>query len=340
LNKLNRADEVMRQLESATYEAQQAGQKRAPGSSPPAGGGKPARIGQPIGSDGGFALAYQEAGKNNEARMAALHAMRDNSGTDLGPLDAQVFVHELYRGSPQEVRTLAQSILIEQFQTGPVVALQMVDQFADAPSTDQISQMIQEYTGAMLPETRSESWVVQARWVLVQHSLKLRPRPEVAIESLVRTLADSYARRHSLLIGQDHDPATVPAAQRAAHVLAQTWATLAATSPVLQGDPVPDDLPGIQQRLETRLKLADGPIQTFLAHQVAILDLMGYITVSEQSKARSEATELIDKSAESRSRMGSVLEQAVETERAIVKMWKLRMPIDEAVGSRKQDISP
>ncbi|MCI0674270.1 MAG: hypothetical protein L0Y42_00665, partial [Phycisphaerales bacterium] len=249
LNKLNRADEVMRQLESATYEAQQAGQKRAPGSSPPAGGGKPARIGQPIGSDGGFALAYQEAGKNNEARMAALHAMRDNSGTDLGPLDAQVFVHELYRGSPQEVRTLAQSILIEQFQTGPVVALQMVDQFADAPSTDQISQMIQEYTGAMLPETRSESWVVQARWVLVQHSLKLRPRPEVAIESLVRTLADSYARRHSLLIGQDHDPATVPAAQRAAHVLAQTWATLAATSPVLQGDPVPDDLPGIQQRL-------------------------------------------------------------------------------------------
>ncbi len=60
--------------------------------------------------------------------------MRSNAGTDLGPIDAEQFVGVVYRGSPREVRDLAGSILVERFPAGPNVALQMLDQFADAPT--------------------------------------------------------------------------------------------------------------------------------------------------------------------------------------------------------------
>ena len=100
------------------------------------GSSRTVRPGQPIGNDAAWAVAYEEAGRNADERLRWLGQLRNNAGTDLGPIDAEQFVAVVYRGSPREVRDLAGLIVVEQFSTGPNVAMQMLDQFADAASNN------------------------------------------------------------------------------------------------------------------------------------------------------------------------------------------------------------
>src|SRR5262249_37932742 len=106
------------------------------GTGAPVGGQTTNRAGQPIGRDGEFAAAYQQVGKNAEQRLELLRALRTNAGTDLGPIDAELLVREAYKGSPQEVRATAQSLIPQQFITGPIIAMEMLDQFADSGAND------------------------------------------------------------------------------------------------------------------------------------------------------------------------------------------------------------
>src|SRR4029453_13530985 len=109
-------------------------------------------------------------------------------------------------------------------------------------------------------------------------------------------------------------------------LLVQVWMDKAALAIVCA--PVPDDFAGLQRRHMTRLRLADGPIQTMAANQLAILDLLTYVTVAEQPSARAAALEILRQSAETRARLGGVLEQSVEVERAIAQMWRIRMGLN------------
>src|SRR5690606_34980936 len=118
------------------------------------------------------------------------------------------------------------------------------------------------------------------------------------------------------------EPSVAPSSpQAAAALLAQAWldkATLFSAR-----DPVPDTPAGLRRRNATRLRLADGPIQTMVAHQLAILDAITYITVAEQPELRDAAIEQLRESAAIRDRLENVLEQAVEVERAIARLWRL-----------------
>ncbi len=285
------------------------------------------RPGQPIGNDAVWAVAYEEAGRNPDERLRWLGTLRNNAGTDLGPIDAEQFVAVVYRGSPREVRDLAGLIVVEQFATGPNVALQMLDQFVDAASNNGLSETIGRLTGRLLPGQRSESWAVEARLALVEHALSLRPSGESRLDLLSQLVTESYLNREVALRGQLRPALRSRSSQEAAQRLAEAWRDRATA--VVVADPVPGDLPALARRGATRRRLADGPIQQFVAAQLAVLDLMAYITTAEQPDQAAAGRELLSVTALRRARLGHVFAQAVDVERTIIAFWRLRISIEE-----------
>ena len=290
------------------------------------GAGGASRPGQVIGVDGAWAAQYEALGKNAEARAESIRSLRNTAGTDLGPIDAALLVREAYRGSPQEVRSVAQAVIQQQFNFGPIVAMQMLDQFPDAPAVDSISELIQAVTDRLLPGIRTSAWIAEARLALVQHALHLRDLGGVPVDGLLEPLIQSYAGRWSLA---RNDPSVVSmptSPQQAAEVLLRTLTTQAEFA--APADPTPADLPNLQRRHTTRRTLADGPIQTFVAQQLAILDVTIYVMVAEHPALRDRALEIMREHATARMRTSDVLVQALDVERCVLELWRLRLGLD------------
>ncbi len=286
--------------------------------------GAPVRRGQALGVDGQWSAEYAQLGRNAEDRLQSLRGLRNNAGSDLGEIDSRTLVHEAYRGATQDVRTMAQGLIAEQFLTGLNVAMQLLDQFPTAPQTEGVSDMSQRVSGRELPPARAANWPIDARLALVMHALELRPESRSGIDQLADALTQSYLQRLAAL-KREATPGVVapnsPAA--AAELLAQAWRDRAQVT--LASNPVPADLGGIGQRLAVRMELAQGPIQRFVAQQLGVLDLLAYITVAEQPALREDVVRLLSESMQRRVRLNSALAQALDAERTIIMLWKLRL---------------
>lgn len=281
------------------------------------------RPGQPLGQDGQWAALYEEAGRNTTARLDALSALRESAGTDLGPIDAGTFVAVVYRGTPQEVRELAGTMLIEQFSRGPNVAGEMLDQFFMAPSVQMTSDTIAQLTGAVLPSTSSPRWPVQARLALVRHVMSLQPIETQRIDDLGDALVQSYIARLRL-VSRSALPAAMPdTARQASQRLRESWQH--AASMLIASDPTPGELPVLARRHAVRLRLASGPVQQFVANQVAVADLLAYVVTAEKPHVRKHVELLLNEAIDTRRQANHVLNQAIETELSMARLWRLRM---------------
>jgi len=275
--------------------------------------------------DGEWAVAYEDAGRRVDERLQLLAALRDAPGDDLGPVDAEVFVRVVYRAMPAEVRTMARDILTRRLSGGPNVAMEMLDQFPSVPRTRATSDLVRRVTGWRLPAARSESWPIDVRLALVRHAIDLIS-PGNKVDELMEAVRDSYDSRRSCL-----DANWMPSnrAAPAAAELAEAWRQRAVAVSTGVVRPVPGDEAEIQRRHATRLRLAEGPLQLFVASQLALLDQMAYMAVADQAGLREPALGVLIDSARRRSRMSHVLSQAVEAERAMNRLWHLQIAVGE-----------
>ncbi|MHC4414547.1 MAG: hypothetical protein ACYS0G_04615 [Planctomycetota bacterium] len=285
------------------------------------------RPGQPIGRDGEWATSYGEAGRRGEEKLKRLEALRRGAGTDLGSIDAEVFVRVVYHGTSQEVRALAQTIVAEQFATGPNVALELLDQFSQTSGTEYLAETIRRLTGRVLPSPHSESWAIDARLALVEHALRLREAGGRDIDRQTADVTEAYVSRQSALRRSGLASAAAATPEAAASALLEAWRERAQS--VIVTVPPPDDLADLQRRHATRLRLAEGPLQRFVATQIGILEAMAYVTIAGQPARGSAALTILAESAGRRPGMTHVLEQAVEAERAIGRLWSLRLALDD-----------
>ena len=278
-----------------------------------------------VGQDGEWSRAYGEARRNTEERLRSVRVLRTQAGGDLGPIDSEIFVREVYRGSPQEIRSLARAVLVERFTAGRAIAMELLDQFPDAPRTRGVSEIIRRLTGRLLPPTRGENWSREARLALLHHALELHPRETGEIDRWAVRLRESLAARAAALGLDPAAAAAVRTPRAAAALLSTVWRDRAAMA--MSGDPVPDDLDGLARRQATRLRLAEGPVQALVAEQVTILEHLAYFTVAEQPEVRGAVQAIVAVSAERRARAAGVLVQAIEAERSIGQLWGLRLGV-------------
>lgn len=283
--------------------------------------------GQSIGRDGDWAAAYQ-ALRKTEDKLDSLRALRAIAGTDLGPIDSEVFVREVYRGSPGEVRSVAQAVAAQQFVSGPNIAMEMLDQFADAQPADGLSTCIEGLAGRVLPSSRSAEWAAEARRALVSHVLALTPDADGGIDEMAEALVDAYGKRVALMRHESTPPSQPRTPAEAAALELQAWVDRA--SILMSSSPWPDSLAGLQRRHATRLRLAQGPIQDLIARQLGILDLLSYVAVAERPDMREQAAGVLRQSFDRRLTAPGAVQQAAEIERATVQMWRLRLNIAPA----------
>jgi hypothetical protein len=289
------------------------------------------RLGEPIGADGGWAVEYEQAGRSTEERRKWLEALQQRAGSDLGPIDAEVFVRVVYRGAPPEVRSLAQTILVEQFAVGPNIALEMLDQLPRVTPNAGISEMIARLTSHLLPSPHSDLWPIAARAALAEHALSLLGPGATAIDDRIDAVIRSYTAR-LFALDPSSSPATRPASARnAAEQLTEVWrrrATQAMGEPE-EGRPTKGGLVDLQRRHATRLRLVSGPVQGFVADQLGLLDLMAYVVGLERPALAAEVAAILVESGRRRSLCARALEQAVEAERAIGQIWRTQMAVDD-----------
>jgi hypothetical protein len=288
------------------------------------------RAGEPIGTDGGWAVRYEQAGRSADERRKWIEALRANAGTDLGPIDAEVFVRVVYRGAPPEIRELAQATLVEQFGDGRNVALEMLDQLPGVAAGGALSETLGQLTGRLLPSPHSDSWAVDARLGLVEHALDLLGPDSDAVDDKLGAVIRSYSDRRSTLGPGSSSATRVRTAREAAAELAEVWRrrVVGALGEEAEGPATAGGLVDLQRRHSTRLRLVSGPVQEFVATQLAILDLMAYAAVLEQPARTGAVAAILVESGRRRSRCARALVQAVEVERAMGRIWRLQIAVE------------
>lgn len=286
-------------------------------------------VGRQSGTDGEFSAAYEAAGRDATKRQDELRALRARPVTgDLGPRDAETLVSEALRGTPSDVRELAQTVLAERFDSGPTVLQELLDQLPSAPQNSATLTLIEQVTRERLPEGRSHTWMRNARLALVQRLLALSSGQGHAVDALADRLTAAYAERGRLFrIGFEETVQIVPPDDWMARLVAQ-WRMKAGA--MFLSEAFPASLDEIDRRHGVRMRLADGALQRCAAGQATLLELLAMVTVADRPTFREPIRTILDEAVARRARVGSVVEQIVEGERAVAQLMQL---LFESAGS-------
>jgi hypothetical protein len=113
----------------------------------------------------------------------------------------------------------------------------------------------------------------------------------------------------------------------AATELARFWR--AAAEAVAPNDHAPVTLDVIDRRQQGRVRLAHGPIQRFAAEQVTTAELMAYVVSAEHPRLSPQVKAAVAEMAQSRRQASHIFEQIAHAERAMLRLWRLRIAGDQ-----------
>jgi hypothetical protein len=288
------------------------------------------RPGQAIGPDVAWANAYNNARLNTDEKLRLLRALRTTAGTDLGTEDARVFVREVYGGTPAEVRSLAQAMLLQAFSNGPNVGMEMLIQYRFRSMSRDTAEVIAMYAGVTLPDAQDPSWKPAARLALLRQVMTLRRTTYDIDLSNFQTLYDRLSAvydDHDALVRQGdlHIGDRRPVDETAAS-LRQSWRTHAESLIVIE--PAPATLSVLDRREFTRRQLVDGPIQQFIAEQLSLVDLLAYTACAERPRRRDTVVRLLHEASTSRAQISDVIAQAFALEQLMLAIWTERIESD------------
>jgi hypothetical protein len=237
---------------------------------------------------------------------------------------AEIVVEEALRGTPHRVREEARaSVLANTSHAGVVNAV--LEQLPFAPKTIDNNRLIEAVSGRVLPAPSTDGWERIARRALVERLLEMisssgdyRHTDELVLE-LGTTYAGRIADRP--LVGSARlagDPPEV-----SAPLLWRRWRERVDRATPNSGAPL--QLETIERRRTARLNQASGPIQFFAAQQVSVCELMSYVVAGEQPDRAADIAIVLEDLSAQRQSAQHVLEQIHAVERAMLRLWLIRI---------------
>ena len=279
-----------------------------------------------VNRDGEWARRYLSAGRHIGNRLELLQELEARAGDTIGPIDADVLLAEAFRGSPSDVRRLAQNVAANR-RDDPWVLAAALDTLPTAPSTVAVARLVGELSNAPAPRLESPRWRTVARTRLVERTLALFAAEGTwaSIDLLAEDFARLYEERSrpsptptDAPRGGEPPAADLSASLMRARVRDQALAALPAHR-------APSGLDRIDAERAARLRLVDGPLQRLVVEQRALAGAMAVLVGSERPAAAEAAAAVLDDLARACTVATHVLEQVAACERAILRLWLLRL---------------
>ncbi len=265
---------------------------------------------------------YLNAKSNIPVRDQLLSELQLNGGPK-GTIDAEVLVREACFGSPHDIKTKAQD-LVEANRDNPAVVNGLLEYAPRIPPLTRLSVMIENVTARDLPSVDHKAWRPIARRALVQRLLELLADQQNLglIDRFSTILAQSYMTRVSGFISDSDSVLTDPPSLWAAELVQN----LRLTAEAFVGSPaIGLTLAQINQQGTGRLRLAQGPVQVFAAHQVHATYLLAYIVASEQPESTPQVSAILQQLATNRRAASNIIQQVDLAERVMLRLWLMRI---------------
>lgn len=271
-------------------------------------------------ASGSWAERYLAAERSIPLRLARLKDL-DEAQRPLSSVDAQVLVDSACFGVPYQVQQAAQRLVAKDVNDTAVLGA-MLEIMPRTPKTRSVSDTIERLTLGKLPSVTDPQWDVAARRALLGRLLGLLAvsSAEAWQEVLSRRIADSYL--HAVK-EESSGSAAAEDALRGVQLLHKRWREQAEKSAFNPTWPL--TLQQINRRAQGRRSLAVGPVQVFAAEQTSLAETMAYAVSAERSGRSVTAQQIMSELAQSRRSASHVYEQILASERAIARLWRLRL---------------
>ncbi len=278
-------------------------------------------------NDGVWAAKYLASMANGPVRVEMLQQVLPAGA--LSTVEAEIVVSEALRGSPASVRSLARDA-VKRHGSEFAVVNAFLELVPTIPIVSDNADLLETIARGRLPNLRSPTWRQSARRILVERLLELASgKGEFAvIDELAALLGDSYKSRVLLADGSvtaatSGNLIDGPALASLAQGFAVQWQREA--EHLLPSGGEHATLASIRQRAAGRASLAHGAVQEFAAGEFSACELMAYTIVAE-APARAEAVRTImDDFTASRRKATHLFEQVYAVERAMARLWSLRL---------------
>lgn len=281
------------------------------------------------GVDGHWAEAYLKAERNIPVRMDRLSAL-GQMPNPIGRIDAAVLAEAACFASPAQVRMAAQHAAYR-FVDDAAMVEAMLQMLPIAPRIASVAQVYEQVARDRLPKVGDPDWELHTRRALVERLLSMLAAQgeQAGIELATIQIGESYIRMSGLDSGSSEESAS-DRALRGASGLFRLWRFEAERLPNPAGvssgvsAPIVLTLEQIDRRRESRLRVANGPAQQFVAEQAAIAEIFAYIVAAERPTTTVKATEIIAQLGTQRRDAAHVFSQMLANEQAILRLWLLR----------------
>ena len=257
--------------------------------------------------DGEFADAYAALGRDTARRVDLLRSLgaRPASG-DLGPVDARVVVGEALRGSPQDVRAAAATVLVDRYARGREVLRATLDLLADGTSSSDAPDFVSRLVGA---QVAGADWQSEARDRILETMLALQDHELHAVDLASLELA---AAAVDLATGFDRTGAATAAANasradRALAALADAMRADAASR--FLAAPFPEPVDEIERLRLARRSVAQGATQRMAAETPAIVSYGAMLVAARQPALESRLVEILARGRKARASAASATAQ-------------------------------
>ncbi|MEL6329255.1 MAG: hypothetical protein AAFR38_06300 [Planctomycetota bacterium] len=269
--------------------------------------------------DASWARRYLELGRAAGPRIDLIIELGNTRGP-LGTVNAEVLVAEALRGSPSEVRDEARR-LIE--LVGPDdtfllnAALEQFDQTPRSPVAVSLFRYLADLDASALPGPRTDAWEIAIRRALSGRLLARLAAggPLGAVDALADQLADAY--EIALRGGGSAAPRGADSLEGLIADARSAWPVVSGAEAAGGGSP--------EGRLAARLRIARGPIQRVLAHQLALVETAAAAVRAERPAAESAIDRAVADLERSLLDADRVTIQIRQAEAARLRVWLARL---------------
>lgn len=254
-----------------------------------------------------------------EDRLNVLRSLRTRPIRDLGPLDAETLAREALCAPSEQVRSVAQGVIVDAFDQGPAVLAALLGEMHSASSGAEAAQLAASLANVPAPRGNDAAMRAAAAYLLAEELAGLAPSDRHQLDASTRELALSATSAARVLGG---DAVVGMSPEHAMHA----WA--AARVLDAQRTVPANVLSALLTRAKARLATAVGAPQRFAAEQTLLLEIDGAVLAERLPRKRGDVQTILQRAGAARAQAPDIVAQIDVNARALAELAAMSLGND------------